>query len=171
MGVQFQNNLGNIIAPSDPIAVPDQQVADTSGNIINPAEEHITAISPASTRLSNGISFISSTGTALDVALPTVTGGAETFVRVAFGSIPVSYGVGAQLTTTENRTALFVKNDTNRALVVSLAGTNDNWKVAGSETLAVDNIHIPSGTTIRVRYDSASPANGEVILSAWSRVR
>lgn len=39
MGIQIFDSNNDLVTPVDPIASPDQQVADISGNIINPAEE------------------------------------------------------------------------------------------------------------------------------------
>lgn len=39
MGTVFYDNTGNIVLPTEPIGAPDQQVADRTGNIINPARE------------------------------------------------------------------------------------------------------------------------------------
>lgn len=39
MGTVFYDNNGDIVLPTEPIGAPDQQVADRTGNIINPAEQ------------------------------------------------------------------------------------------------------------------------------------
>lgn len=97
-----------------------------------------------------------------------VSGGQEPMVRVAFGSIPAAYGVGAQLVTTAFRNILQVRNNTDVSIVVSLDGATDHFQLGSGEIGDYTGVAMVSGATVRVRYDVGAPTSGEVVLSVWS---
>ena len=105
----------------------------------------------------------------VDVAsLPVAAGGTETLVRIAFGSVPVAYGAGAQLVTTAVRNHLLVRNDTDGDILLSLDGATDNFKILANEVGSFDGVTIASAATVRIKQDAGAPASGEVTISAWS---
>ena len=97
-----------------------------------------------------------------------ISGANETLVRVAFGAIPNNYGAGAQLTATGNRNHLFIRNDTDNVILVSLDGTNDHFIVKSGEGLEFSNVTILAGSNVRISYDTVAPTSGEATISAWS---
>ncbi len=98
------------------------------------------------------------------------SGGTETLARIAFGSVPVAYVIGAQLVTTAIRNHLLVRNDTDGDILLSLDGATDNFKILANEVGSFDGVTIASGATVRVKQDGGAPSLGEVTISAWSDV-
>lgn len=96
------------------------------------------------------------------------TAGQEPMVRVAFGSVPSSYGAGAQLVTTGFRNILQIRNNTDAAIVISLDGVIDHFQLGSGEIGSYTGVAMVSGATVRIKDDGVSPTSGEVVMSAWS---
>ena len=92
----------------------------------------------------------------------------EIMVRITGTNIPTAYNSSYQLTTTANRNHVEVRNDTDKVILISFHGTNDNRKLLAGEAGVWDNVDVSKNSTIRVRHDGTAPTNGEVTIAAWS---
>lgn len=167
MGIQLQDSAGNIIASPDPVAQPDQQVADRIGNLVDPAEEHILATDPAANRLTDGTTFISSTGTALDVNISSGVGIVENFID-AGNSSTTPLGSGATFTGTGIEVIPYAQLIVEAfSDVVSAVGglslqrsqDNVNWEVIDNHTITAGQEFI-SYHAVRARYFRVVYLNG-----------
>lgn len=73
MGQQIFDSNGNLVTPIDPTASPDQQVANISGNIINPSEEdgNLLSVKTNTDNLDTLLSTRASEATTLDIKTQT----------------------------------------------------------------------------------------------------
>ena len=138
MGIQLQDNTGTIITSPDPIATPDQQVANTSGNLVNPStEETLNSVKLQTDKLNfTGLKLQTDAAFAGTIGAVNITHGATEHWNGTATATPATVTFSGT-----SETILLSNTSSNTDMRISFDAGSKIFTIAKKQSLSIDTGH------------------------------
>ena len=160
MGIQYQDSTGAIIAAPSPVASPDQQVADSVGNLVNPSTEETVASIDAKFNSLGQKTSAASTPIVLASDQSPISITSTISLGVAEHHNGTATSTPATVSFSGTSQSILISNiDLLTAMLVSFDGDSNTFTIVKGQNLSIDAAH----ASVRVSTSSGT-ANYQMLV-------